>query len=291
MKNSLLIILLVWLSSGFAQTTVPNGNFENWTDEYHAESWDGLNYDGTWINFHTFSRSDDAHSGNFAAQIENVTDDLLGIIPGAAFTGTFDFDPLTYEYTFQLGIPITGKPTSLNGYFKYSPVGGDTMIAVVGMFKWDEVEMDLDSIGGGIYFTANPTSNYTNFQVPIEYFSNEDADTMYIMFTASTDSYHEGSKLLVDDVTINYNPSAIDENFQSEIVCFPNPVSDRLYISNTCGFEIISFILTDITGKIVLSGKKVTEPIHLRHIESGIYFLNLLDKNLRSVTKKIRIQH
>lgn len=291
MKKITFILFIAWLNSGLAQTTVPNGGFETWSDEYNAESWDGFNYSGTWLNFHTFTRSDDAHTGNYAAQVENVNDELLGLIPGVAFTGTFDFDPLTYEYTFQMGIPITGRPTSLNGYFKYTPVGGDTMFIVVGMFKWNEQEMDLDSIGGGIYYTGNTVGIYTNFHIPIQYYSNDDADTMYIMMAPSTDTYHEGSKLLVDDLTLSYNPSGVENDISESYLLFPNPASDLVFLEAANDSGALFYTISDITGISVLSGKIDTAPIDVSYLREGLYFLRVSNSNNQVSTQKIIVRH
>jgi hypothetical protein len=291
MKKISLIILVAWLNNGFAQNTVPNGNFEVWTDQYHAESWDGMNYEGTWINFLTFSRTEDAHSGNYAAQIENVSDELIGLIPGMAFTGTFEFDPLTYEYTIKMGVPVTGRPTSLNGYFKYSPAGGDTMVIAIGMFKWNEQEMDLDSIGGGIYFTGNSVTTYTNFHIPIQYYSNDDADTMYILMTPSTDTYHEGSKLLTDDLTLSYNPSGTNENYTGDVYCFPNPASDFLMIETAGQSQELSYIIRNLAGVTVLSGIRGNKQVDIRNLRDGLYFLSVYKGDSQVLTQKIIIQH
>jgi hypothetical protein len=140
------------MSVSMAQTTVPNGDFENWTDPYNIPAWDGLNYIGGIVNFHTFSQSDDAHTGNYAARIETISQPIIGILPGIAFTGNIEFDPTTYEYSFNLGIPVEGRPSALKGFFKYEPANGDSMAIVVGMFKWNEQQQNLDSIGGGLFF-------------------------------------------------------------------------------------------------------------------------------------------
>ena len=97
MKNlTTLVFAFIIVNLAFAQTTVPNGDFEAWTDQYHIPNWDGLNYDGGILNFHTFLRSDDAHTGSYAAQVETINNSFLGDLPGMAFTGNIDFDPATF---------------------------------------------------------------------------------------------------------------------------------------------------------------------------------------------------
>jgi hypothetical protein len=158
-------LLTTILSTG--QNTIPNGDFENWNTAYSIDSWDGLNYDGSIYSFHTFSRTEDAHSGNYAAQIETISQPMLGTLPGIAFTGSIDFDATTYEFSYSLGIPVEGRPSAIKGYYKYQPVYGDSMAIVVGLFKWNEAEQDLDSIGGGLFFTGNTVTNYSGFTLPL----------------------------------------------------------------------------------------------------------------------------
>ena len=284
------------INFAYAQTIVPNGDFENWIDQYHIDYWDGLNYDGTFLNFHTFSRTDDAHGGNYAAKIENVTDPLLGLIPGVAFTGTIDFDPQTFEYSFVVGVGVSGRPSKLKGYYKYSPVGGDTMAIVIGLFKWNELEQNLDSIGGGLFFTANTITTYSRFEIPIEYFvPDEEADTMYIMMFSSTDTYHEGSVLKVDDLTLDYSGAGINNNYYTDkINCYPNPADDCLFIELISPLENGEVIITNILGsevyKVRISNNDENK-IPVGFLNNGIYFATISSNNRQIYSRKILIQH
>ncbi|MCF8364323.1 MAG: PCMD domain-containing protein [Bacteroidales bacterium] len=293
-KIVVFLIASLAISQAFAQTAVPNGDFENWTDQYHIPNWDGLNYDGGFLNFHTFMRTTDAHTGNYAAQVETITQSLIGDIPGIAFTGSIDFDPTTFEYNFNVGVPVEGRPTSLKGFYKYAPEGNDSMAIVIGMFHWDEAQNNLDSIGGGFFFTGNAVGNYTEFEVPIMYFDPvEEADTMYVMLFSSLDSYHVGSVLKVDDLSLNYNPVGMIESVDAEnISIFPNPVSDELHViagENACVSE---FIVTDFLGRIVLkqSFENNFSIVVPENIPGGIYFATIRQNGLSIKTEKIFIR-
>jgi len=295
MKNlTTLFIGLLVFNFAFAQSTVPNGDFEAWTDQYHIPNWDGLNYDGGILNFHTFLRTDDAHTGNYAAQVETINNSFIGDLPGMAFTGNIDFDPTTFEYTFNVGVPVEGRPTSLKGFFKYNPSGNDTMAIVIGMFHWNTAQNDLDSIGGGFFFTGNATSSYTEFEAPIQYFDPTlEADTMYIMMFSSLDTYHVGSVLKVDDLTLNYGPvGMIDGIDETGISIYPNPASNYLKIELPEDARQAELWLTDITGRNLLQKPVDNNTTVLLHenIKDGIYFASLRCNGMSIKTVKIFVK-
>lgn len=295
MKKLVTLLLLAFAIVNLqAQTEVPNGDFEAWTDPYHIPDWDGLNYDGGILNFHTFSRTEDAHSGNYAAQVETINHELIGNLPGIGFTGNIDFDPVTFEYTFNVGVPVEGRPSSLKGFFKYNPAGGDTMAIVIGMFRWNDTQNDLDSIGGGFFYTENTVNQYTGFEAPIEYFDPTlEADTMYIMLFSSLDSYHPGSVLKVDDLTLNFGAvGGVETIEKSEVSVFPNPVSDVLHVRMENQNIKSEILVTDITGRVILvqtfcGQTKVYLP---EQVAGGLYFAVIRQEGITVKTKKLFVE-
>jgi len=291
--KTLIFTIVAFTLMGFVsgQSVIPNGDFENWTDQYHIQYWDGLNYDGGFINFHTFQRTDDAWSGNYAAQVETINNTLVGTIPGVGFTGDININPTTFEYTFDLGVPVEGRPTSLNGYFKYEPTGGDTMAIVIGMFRWNEEQNELDSIGGGFFYSTGITSSYTAFTAPIQYFiPGVDADTMYIIMFSSLDSYHPGSKLKVDDLSLNYQPIGIQGRTGTETVTiFPNPASGYFQVKGFCEGKMGRLVMKDISGRKVLeqfldNNERIVIP---PQIQNGIYFIEIQKEGMQIFNTKL----
>jgi len=295
MKNFFTIsLILLAVQFAMAQTTVPNGDFENWTDQYHIQNWDGLNYDGGFINFHTFQRTDDAHSGNYAAQVQTIDNSIVGILPGIAFTGNIDINPSTFEYTFNVGVPVQGRPSGLNGFFKYSPSGGDSMAIVVGMFRWNQEENDLDSIGGGFFYTSGAVNNYTSFTIPIQYFFPDvEADTMYVMMFSSLDAYHAGSTLKVDDLTLSYGTIGIGEQTVSPCCSiFPNPSSGYLQVKYPGYNRQSRLVISDLTGRTMLDRTFCSEfntNLPCEMID-GIYFVRIIQAGITVNTEKLVVR-
>jgi hypothetical protein len=60
------------------------------------------------------------------------------------------------------------------------------------------------------------------------------------------------------------------------IVLHPNPVKDKFNIQ---GESIISFVLTDLTGKVIKSGDVQKNQIDISEIEAGIYNVKLATSN------------
>lgn len=60
------------------------------------------------------------------------------------------------------------------------------------------------------------------------------------------------------------------------ISIFPNPVKSIIHIDSE--LKYLEYILSDISGKILLSGDVVNGEIQIPTIEKGVYFLNLKDR-------------
>lgn len=58
---------------------------------------------------------------------------------------------------------------------------------------------------------------------------------------------------------------------------FPSPMSDYLFIKNQFG-KNLSFELIDVNGKILIK-TQLTESINVAHLDSGIYFLRIKDRD------------
>ena len=62
----------------------------------------------------------------------------------------------------------------------------------------------------------------------------------------------------------------------SSIVLHPNPVKDKFNIQ---GASVISFVLTDLTGKVIKSGDVQKNQIDISEIEAGVYNVKLATSN------------
>lgn len=199
------IILLSLFS--FSQQ-IPNGNFENWTDNYNAVGWNSINVD--FANIHSNQQTTDFNQGNYAALLTGTTV-FETFFPGLATLGVIDME----NYTVSGGIPFTDRPTGISYFLKYLPQGNDTSYMIGLLTKWNEASQQTDTIGMTGYFTADTYNNYTELNVPFIYNSTENPDTLNIIFLSSSFDGTDGSSLYVDDVSLLYG-SVI-----SPTLCFP----------------------------------------------------------------------
>lgn len=128
MRNILLSVFAILAINANAQSTIPNGSFEQWTtisynnlDNYVTESGRAQFLLGST----TTIKSSDAQNGNSSVKLETKTtgqDTLFG------FFTSGDFDRSN-------GFPYSQKPDSLVGYYKSNVLAGDTALIIVRFSK------------------------------------------------------------------------------------------------------------------------------------------------------------
>jgi hypothetical protein len=188
-----------------AQTQIPNGNFENWTDQYNAVGWNSINE-----LIHSAVRTPDSNTGGYAASL-TTNSIFISNIPGLVTLGIIDIE----NYTVTGGIPFTDRPTGISYYFKYAPVSNDTSYMLAVLTKWNTINLETDTIGMTAYFTNYSIQTYTKVAVPFVYVSGENPDTLNVIFLSSGFEGHAGSNLKVDDVICEYGTVV------SPTLCFP----------------------------------------------------------------------
>ena len=76
-------------------------------------------------------------------------------IPGFATIGGIRFDVVNRMVNFVGGVPISVKPSKINGWFKYVPIDGDSATVQVNLLRNDTI------IGTGKFQTLDTTDEYT----------------------------------------------------------------------------------------------------------------------------------
>ena len=121
MKKQLLILCLALFAlTSFSQSSIPNGNFENWVStnienpQYYPVN---SNYDVFFYYQLPFNltKSTDSYHGSYAVQlttVANSTDTAAAYI----VNGNPDGDPSNWTG----GMAITEKPNGIRGYYKYN---------------------------------------------------------------------------------------------------------------------------------------------------------------------------
>ena len=190
------------------------------------------------------NKTEEAHGGNYAAELVSIdttgSDNMLGqkvpkVTAGSIFLVTFVAtnalkDPMT---TTLFGIEYTEKPLLVKGFFKYTPgtefynsngvlepdTKDECALSAV-LYEVEDVKKETldgnniytsDKIVASAVYTNTGTSEYTPFELKLEYKKDKEYDPnkkykFAVIFSASKDgaAYNAavGSRLLIDDVTI-----------------------------------------------------------------------------------------
>lgn len=153
-----------------------------------------------------------------------VVPDIAHRAAGKMYLGSYRFDPLTLEETYNEGTNFTSRPSALNGYYSYrcgNGMPGDRGLA--------RIEM-LGTVNGRTVTIARgeallvPSEGYTAFSIPLDYeMFGVKATRLKIMFASSahigdiaTESQtiittpdvvsatSIGSQLWLDDINLSY---------------------------------------------------------------------------------------
>ena len=215
---------------------IPNLNFDTWSQNGKnwypnsdaANSFWATGNEGVTLGGYSNSMGvEDSRSG-LAAQLQTVQVKVLIVSVKAAgnlFIGSYKTNTSNPASSVTFGRPYEGaRPTKLSGYFKYQP--GATMssgsIPADRTLTSDECDIYIqlwsgdETIGEGHFITNETVSEYTHFEIPVEYtVTNKRPDKITIVATSSRyGGYFDGmnvigqlaigSTLWVDDFELSY---------------------------------------------------------------------------------------
>lgn len=278
--------------STFAQTSLPNLDFENWIlsastqyeDPTPTSIWATPNYSMDLIlgnpSTSLVQKSTDMHGGSYAALMKSRS--IAGNFAGATlFTGYLNTASPLNPVAF-LGVPFTGRPVAMKGWYKYTSVNGDSSNIYIKLTKWNTTTNSRDVIGFVEKRDYTSVNAYTAFNMPINYFSSLQPDSITIVFTASAGAEQSlgevGSSLWIDDVTLDYGANSVKEDIVvSESYVYPNPCTDIIKIKNPQ--EGFVYTIINISGQQVALTSEST--ILVPHLPLGFYILKAHDsKNI-----------
>jgi hypothetical protein len=289
-------LLLIIPVLGFTQQ-IPNGDLEIWTEVPGALS--GAEFPVDWetpdilgavfgVSDAVVAKSTDSYDGSLAAELTTKAIEIPFVgtltIPGTLALGTIIFDPVTLSAGVVGGYPMTEAPTSLSGYYKYSPAEGDTMNVTI------VAKLAGSPIGQGEFRTDVATSSYTMFDAPITYFTTDIPDSILIIITSSGGftSATVGSVAYIDGLALT-GISANDElaaiGLKTNI--FPNPAIEVINIDNplqhTAYIEIFNLNGIKVSEQAINPG---LNSLSISQLSSGIYNFRVTDAGNYVYTNK-----
>ena len=264
---------------------IPNAGFEQWTAG-NPDQWLTYNLIGFAV---TITQVSPGHSGTSALQGQVITDVFNDTIPPVLISG------LTGQ-----GFSISSRFGSLTGYYKYFPEGGDEFALLVFVFK------DSSVIGGGeLYLTAG-SSNFSQFTMPISYFTSDVPDQALITMTIEDPMgsiAHPGSYFIIDDLAFSQTTDiqevtrTIPKDYQLD-QNYPNPFNPVTHIryglpsASNVNIEVYNSLGQSVT---VLENDYQTAGYHTvsfdgSQLPSGIYFYRIDAGSYHKVMKMMLVK-
>jgi hypothetical protein len=186
--------------------------------------------------------------------------------------------------------PISGHPTSLTGYYKFSPLNGDTMNIIIVLFQNGAM------VAGGVFIKTESVSNWTSFNIPISPYSNADSAVIFLAsYNLSGGSLPLGNSVLYVD-NLNFDnlimgKSEINES-ENNIFIYPNPCYFETTLQTKRILENATLTICNSIGQNVKQIKNIsgyTITLSRDNLKSGLYFVLLTQKNKTILVDKLMI--
>jgi Secretion system C-terminal sorting domain len=270
------IVSLVISISSIIPCQIPNAGFEKWSNG---------NPDG-WIvdndltgGFVPVTPTSDSHSGNIALK-GAVT--LFQGIPLNPITGTV--------------FPYSERPTNFTGYYKFTSLDSDSLVILVSL---GSVQDNGGAGEGGSIVIKNNVTNYTKFNIPIHWVSQNPPDSCVITFTVYPKSpeAHAGTEYYIDDLSFTNSTTDVKNNYTKIPKIFnlnqnyPNPFNPTTTINysiapvedlNFASSTNVQLKIFDILGNEIttlVNEEKTAGNYSIRwnaeNLPSGVYFYRL----------------
>lgn len=221
LRSKYLILVLIFCISASTEEVlwaqeIPNPGFENWSGG-EPDGWNTINQTFLGTTFTPVTREQsNPHGGSYSAKLETITHNIFIVgpvtMPGVLSLGEITLDILNQTGTVEGGVPVSGAPVVLRGWFRYLPSANDSCIMGIGLSRWNGTSRDTLAYAYLTIGGQNP--DWQEFLLPIEYLLPEQPDTMNIMFFSSnllTGSPVTGSKLWVDDLWLEYGTVSVND--------------------------------------------------------------------------------
>jgi hypothetical protein len=260
-------------TSGTTPAALPNNDMENWMNyEYLSpDSWYTTVDLVSNESYDAIQQTEDAYEGDYAVEIQTINIWGTYSVPGYLSLGELSFDE---EEPVQ-AIPYSHQPNALTGYYKYLPSGDEDGFVNIQMESNDEVV-------GGNFFMFETQSDWTFFEIPLNYLSVP--EEMILVFSSG---YNAGSVLFLDNLSFDFT-SATPLIESNDVSMFPNPANDIISFSSQYNNEIVEFQIVNLQSEVITSfvlyPNEITR-LDISELSSGIYFIKSVSGNI--LTQKL----
>lgn len=278
-----------------AQQQISNGGFEKWdTIGLYSQPTD-------WYTLNPLARfgfdpsttlSTDAHSGQYAARLETLSNS------STSYAGLLSSGPVldkNLRPVFDmLPISFTSRPKRLQFYFKSIPKKNDTCAIYLGLTKWNTTTKSSDTIAYASMEFSDSIGAYTLADIAFNYKNNQNPDSMFVIITSSIDGFNptEGSVFLIDDISLIYNNTGIENIVKQNLSVYPNPAKDILqldFAKPTKGQISLQNLLGETLKIANIDASKMQ--LDVSELAEGLYLINVLEESGKTQVIKIYVQH
>jgi len=289
--KQLISLWLLTTTTAFAQNAIPNPDFENWITggipiigTYEDPTgWGTINSTTYVVGIQTVTKATQPQfvkSGNFALRLETY---FFAPLNRPAQGGAATADINITEESLEGGVPFNLRPSALQGWYQYYPVGTDTATMAILLSKWNTALGVKDTVAYALLRTSDLVSEYSQFTAELEYFLEDDPDSMIVGFVCSGQFEPGiGSVMYVDDVSLVFEPVSVKASTKERVLLYPNPARDAVR------FDLLNAALAtvrSISGQIVLqqSLENGAQEITLTSLPEGLYLLQFTDEMGRAL--------
>jgi hypothetical protein len=317
MKKTLLSFFFIISIVTLSAQVIQDGSFETKWGTYAAESGNYLDYSYEdsldllmTLNILyqlpadpipgelTAYRETDAQDGNYAIRLTSKNLGGILLVPGALGTISNNFIEqfLSSEGIISVKKEFPFKPLALKGYYKYTPVNGDSAAIDMELFNGSV------SIAKAQKIEYNTVSSWTFFNLPFVYSDTTLAAThIKLLFVASAGyNFNDlmscvgqiNSSLYIDNIYFEYENGLTESLLPIvKVTVYPNPSTDFVtfdFNREVKGELVIYNISGAQVGTINVSQSKVE--YRNSDLSSGTYFYRLIDSNKILVSGKFIVK-
>lgn len=284
---SVLMLISCGFGAVFTQTTIPNGDFEQWSaggiGQYENPSggwWTSLNALSSLGGPVTVEKVNGAAIGTYAAKLTTKQWGSI-LLPGLLVSGTFDAQNPNF---LVQGKPFTDLPERFLGYLKYSPVGGDSAGIAALLTRWNTTTGQRDTLAEAALVQYDTVNAWTLFDLPFVYSQqgvNPDSIIVAVVssFGGSNFMGQVGSTLWIDALDLAYLANAQSDPLGNEIAVNLHIDNNQVDLSIQGKAQELAIRIWAMDGRMVLdSPVKVGQQSLNFAGSSGIYLAEITEK-------------
>ncbi len=182
------------------------------------------------------------------------------------------------------GFPVNAHHETLNGYYQWYPVNGDTLEVVVSLFAQG------NRIGQGVFLHTDSVTQFTPFDAPIHYTSPLLYPDTAIVSVSTVRPARGPSRSIIDKLSFDGFPVSVNDNLWTStatgtgLKIYPNPAKDLVVIETESETREGDYVqLFNLNGQLLyqinLTEWQTKTELNMADLTAGFYLLNVSTGN------------